>query len=87
MFERLETEKMPESNLFDPKQYKESLKMQLEEARQPGQGDLRCLVEFRAEPIEWLILVGQDLAKNAQRDTERVLEKLYTKINMQVTMV
>ncbi|EWZ02794.1 hypothetical protein FOYG_02017 [Fusarium oxysporum NRRL 32931] len=87
MLERLETEKMPESNLFDPKQYKESLKMQLEEACQPGQGDLRCLVEFRAEPIEWLILIGQDLAKNAQRDTERVLERLYTKINMEVTMV
>lgn len=57
-----------------------------EQKRKSGKRNSKCLVQLRAEPIEWLLLVGQDLAKTFETEKERTFERLYTKINMEATI-
>jgi hypothetical protein len=65
----------------------ESLKAEIEKAHQPGQKDLTCVVELRAQPIEWLIFEGQDLCGDSQREIHSMFKRLHTKLYMEATIV
>lgn len=70
----------------DCKNKREALKAEIEKACQPGQADLACMVELRAEPIEWLILEGQDFSKDRRPDKESRLKRLSTKLFIEATI-
>ena len=65
---------------------RETLKAEIQNACQPGQTDLACVVELRAEPIEWLILEGQDFSKDRRPDKESRLKRLSTKLFIEATI-
>ena len=65
---------------------RETLKAEIQKACQPGQADLACVVELRAEPIEWLILEGQDFSKDRRPDKESRLKRLSTKLFIEATI-
>ena len=82
----LET-KLGEIGGDDPEKKRELLKTEIETACRPGQTDLTCKVELRAEPIEWLIWMGQDLSRNVDRDEESMFKRLSTTLFMEATIV
>ncbi|RBR07292.1 uncharacterized protein FIESC28_10791 [Fusarium coffeatum] len=65
---------------------RETLNAEIGKACQPGQADLACVVELRAEPIEWLILEGQDFSKDRRPDKDSRLKRLSTKLFIEATI-
>ncbi|CAG7561078.1 unnamed protein product [Fusarium equiseti] len=66
---------------------RELLHAEIEKACQPGERDLACEVELRAEPIEWLIFEGLDFCKDRWPDKESRFKRLYIKLFMEATIV